>query len=375
MSITAIVGGGFAGTAAARTLCRKKTDVHLFDPNPTFDFLPYLPDVLGRRLSPDSVCQSHAGVARRYGFTYHEQEVSSVDLRTHRIATADGSSFEYDYLIWGTGAETNFYGDEQARQRSFRMRSLGDVLEILDLLQREAPQRFVVVGGGYTGLEAASQLRRYCLKTGTPMEIVIVELEGTILPMRAQWMRRYMREQLEKLDISIKTGCTVEKFEDGGVRLTTGERISNCRVIWNAGVKVTHPFTEGAVQTDKRGQVVVDRYLRAGERCYVVGDSSRVEKGGEPLPMASYLSVQQGSAAARNVLREIRGRPQKPYRPRDYGLVIALANGRGCGTLLGFRVRGIAAGLIHHVASYYRTRDCETRRSILRDLFRQGTGL
>lgn len=387
MNKVAIIGGGFAGIAAARVLAKNRcerpsashsgagVDVHLFDSSSTFDFLPYLPEVLGRRLSPQSVSNRHADLAKRYGFTYHSKEIARIETERRRIVTENNSPFTYDYLIAAGGAKTNFYGNQEAMRHAFRIRSLSDVLEIIARLEEDAPEHFIVVGGGYTGLESASQLRRYARKTGAAMKIIIVELKETLVPMRAQWMRRYMETQMQELGITVKTQCTVESFEDDGVRLTTGDMIPNALVLWNAGVTVPRLFSEGSVQTDNTGRVVVDEYLRAAERCYVAGDGAHVEKEVSPLPMASYLAIQEGKAAARNVLREIGTRPLKRYKPRTYGLVIPLANGRGCGMLLGVKVKGVIASLIHHLSSYYRSSDRKVRRSIIRDLLREGIGL
>jgi NADH dehydrogenase len=287
----------------------------------------------------------------------------------------DEDSYNFNYIIVGTGAETNFFGMKEAMKSSYRLRSMSHVVELLKGLESKSPATCVVIGGGYTGLEAASHLRRYSLKSNKDMEIRIVELKDKILPMHTDWMRDYMKQQMAELDIKIQTGCTIDSFEEKSVTLTTGEKINNCVVIWNAGVSIINPFKNGTVDFDEKGQVIVNEYLCAADRCYVTGDSSRFDTDGTPLPLASYLSVQQGKRAARNVLREIRGKKTVPYRPKYYGLVIPLANGRGCGTLFGIKIKGRTAALVHHTASFFRIRNRKTRRSLRREIFHQGIGL
>jgi NADH dehydrogenase len=385
MSTVIIVGGGFAGTAAARKFAGKNIDVHLFDTKPSFDFLPLLPDVLGQRLSAASVSQDYRAMAARYGFTFHEETIVGIDLQSQNVST-EKEAYAYDYLIVATGAETNFYGNREAAANALPLRSLKHVHSIIETLEKDTVGTVVIVGGGYTGIETATHVRRYARKKGKDLQIIIVERKNTIFPSRGEWIRKYLSTQLATLDIMLETGATleVEQKRSGTtpvfgreckVRSTTGETFENCAVIWNAGVAVTTPFDEGTVETDTQGRIYVDRYLRAAERCYVIGDAARVEHHQGPLPMASYFAVQQGRTAASNIIRESGGTSLKAYAPIDYGLVIPLAHGRGCGTLLGVRVKGVIPVLVHHVASFLRTDDRSTRRSIVRDLFGEGIGL
>jgi NADH dehydrogenase FAD-containing subunit len=91
--------------------------------------------------------------------------------------------------------------------------------------------------------------------------------------------------------------------------------------------------------------------------------------------MASYLAVRQGKHAAGNILREIAGKSPRGYRPRYLGFVIPLADGRGCGRLLGLPVAGLPAALVHHGAAIIRTHSREVRGSIVRELLREGIGM
>jgi NADH dehydrogenase len=233
-----------------------------------------------------------------------------------------------------------------------------------------------VVGGGYTGVEAATHLRRYAQRSGKELEIILSEIHPTILAMRPVWMQEYMERQLQELDIEVRTEATVESVS-GGVRLTTGEEVTDAIVLWNAGVHASSPLSGGPVELDKKGRIVVDEALRAAQGCYVAGDAARFARSDsdEPLFMSSYFAEQEGIRVAKNLIREVAGSKPERYRPLDYGFVIPLANGRGCGTILGRDLRGKIPILIHHGAGWKRARSPETRWSRLKAVLKEGTGI
>ena len=163
----------------------------------------------------------------------------------------------------------------------------------------------------------------------------------------------------------------------GGVKLTTGEELPDALVLWNAGVKVEIPRINGSVEGDRKGRISVDETLRATDGCYVAGDAALFTRrdSQEPLFMASYFAAQEGKAVTRNVIREINGEEPEPYSPRDYGFVVPLANGRGCGTILGRNLRGSVPVLVHHGAGWKRARSTATRRARLKAVLTEGMGI
>lgn len=370
-----IVGGGFAGTSALRSLAgASNTEVTLIDRKAAFEFLPMLPEVVGKRMPPQIVSVPLDGYARRYGATFRRARCTRVNLDDRTVSLADGASVDYDYLVVGTGAVTNFYGNDDAAANALRLRRLDHAREILSGLDSGGVKRMVVVGGGYTGIEVATQLRRYARKSATPLEITVVELMETVLPMRPEWMQQYVAAQLSELDIEVKTETSVESVS-GTVTLTTGEEVPDSLVVWNAGVTVDAPVAD--VDADKKGRIIVDDALKLSDRCYVVGDAAHYVPDGSqaPLFMASYFAVQQGAAAARNILREADGAQPKPYNPTDYGFVIPLANGKGCGKLFGVNVRGRLPVLVHHGAGFKRARSTLNRWTRMKAVLREGMGL
>lgn len=361
-----IVGGGFGGTKALSKLWRGPFDVTLVDPKEGFDFLPALPDVLSRKFGGSHLRVRYDELARRYGASFVRDRITRIDPET-REAHGTGGTYSFDDVIVATGARTNFYGNAEAEANALRLRSLDQAERTLAAIEANDFKRIFVVGGGYTGVEAATHLKLSAARRKRPTVVEIVELTDSILPGQEAWVQDYARKQLESIGVEMRLETTVEKANDTVV-LSDGSRYGDAIVLWNAGVTVDAPFEDTAVEKTKGGRVKVDKYLRAADRCYVVGDAASFDLEGSPLPMASYFADQQGARAARNIRRARKQKAIKPYRPRNFGLVIPLATGRGCGRLLGLPIRGRPALLIHHLAAWLRARNRCNRWGRLHDL-------
>jgi NADH:ubiquinone reductase (H+-translocating) len=370
----AIIGGGFAGTEAARTFSGREHEVHLFDPRPAFEFLPLLPDLLGGRYSVKSVSTAFHLLAEKFKFTFHQARISSVDPE-RCCFYIDEERFDFDYLLISTGGTTDFHGNETAAEKSYTARSIAGIQALLRAFDTGNPEAVILVGGGYTGLETASQLRRRARKKGWETEILIIEKQETILSEAAPEARKYIEKQLENLGIAVLTATSLAEISEEGARLSSGRTVDRPLVIWNAGVSFPRELWGKEVDLDPAGRVRVDQFGRIGERCWAAGDNAHVGERDTGFPMASYLAIQQASSAARNILRHIDRKSLQPYRPHYYGYVIPLANGYGIGRIAGFNLKGRLPVLIHHAAGILRTFSPGGKRRMLQELMREGISM
>ncbi|MFW6108071.1 MAG: NAD(P)/FAD-dependent oxidoreductase [bacterium] len=368
MSRALIIGGGFAGLAAAEML-RGRADVLLLDCKPTHDFLPLLPDVIGERADPDLLTCELPAICGKLGVAFRNERVTSVRLDSQKVRT-DRSEFDYDYLIIASGSRTTFYGQAEIRQRAYKVDDVADARALLDALRREPRATCVVVGGAYTGLEVATNLWAYFRRHGAERRVIVCELQDRLLPAIRREFQRYAAENIERLGIDVRLETTVAEIDGDRVGLSSGDRVEGAVVIWAAGVEAADFVRALDVPKDKKGRLEVDRCLRLDGRAFAAGDSAYFAHGRPPLRMSVQFALGQGARAARNILRLERGRPPKPFRPFDPGYVIPMANNRSCGRILGVNTYGRLPTLAHYFMCIVRSRGLRRRLAMIADLRR-----
>jgi NADH dehydrogenase len=365
-----ILGGGFAGLSALKLLARHPKDcaVTLIDKKSAFDFLPLLPDAISGRLESRYLTNAYHDLQHHYPFEFVQAEVTRVELEQN-LVYAGSRAFTYHYLIIASGSVTNFYSNQEIQAKAFKIDDLPDTLKIAQILKEGPAYTWLVVGGGYTGVEMATQIRRSGQKQHRNFTICIVQLDSVIIPALADWERKYVERNLARLEIMIITGASIKQLHEHTVLLTNGRTFTNAAVLWAAGVKA--PDFIRTINADKshKGQLKVDQFLKVKDNCYAVGDTADFIYKGQSLPMLSSYAQQQGRHAARNIIRELKGKKLKSFRPLELGYVIPMANGKACGNLLGINVKGWPALLIHYLSSIYRSYSLTNQLGLLKDLF------
>lgn len=368
-----IIGAGFAGLSAAAILSRYKKDIALtvLDAKEGSDFLPLLPDVLGRSLRPENLTYSVAHAALWRGFSFIKEEVTRVDLTQKKVWTS-ARELNYDYLLIASGSETNFYADAQAEKLAFKLDNVYDAENLAEVLGRQDLENFVITGAGYTGVEVAASLRRNFTKKKIQKRIIMVERAPDILGPLPQWMKEHVRREFNKLDIEIFTATTITAIAPSKVSLSNAMVLDNAALLWTAGVK-TAPFIQNlTVEKNAQGRIKVDNYLRVNDSCFAAGDAAYFSFKDSFLRMAVQFSITQAERAADNIIRNIYGRPIKKYRPLDLGFILPLANNHSCGKVFGINVTGGVATLLHFMMCIYRSWGLKNKAGIIRSLLKGG---
>jgi NADH dehydrogenase len=345
-----IVGGGFAGLAAARRLRSLDAEVVLIDPRGGGHFLPVLPDLISRDLPPGCLVYPHARAAARWGCRVVRDRVVAADLAGRTVRTPS-EALEYDALLLTCGARTNFHGQDAMRRASLTIENVPDALAIRAAAERPEVATFVVAGGGYTGVEVATHLWRLGRRTGRPPRIVIAELLGELCKATPAAQGCVWR-QLARLGIEVRLETTVDAVEGDRIRLTSGESFDRARLVWTAGMRTDDFVFDVDAARTKQGRLWVDEFLRVDERCFAAGDVAAVDRGDKaPRRMSVQNALQGGRAAAGNIRRLLAGRPPERFGPYDPGYVVPLANMRGCGRIMGIRAGGVVPSLLHYLLS------------------------
>ncbi len=361
-----IIGGGFAGLSAAGVLSkyRDKLKVVVVDKSGQSDFLPMLPDVIGRRIPAKYLSGNIRDLSRKNGFEFIADEVIGLDL-INKTARTVSRELKYDYVIIASGSETNFYGNTQIQSNAYKLDSASDAQKIYDAVAKNNYQSYLIGGGGYTGIEVATNLRAYLHKKGIKNRIIIIERASSILGLLPQWMKDYVSVNLRKLDIEVMVNSAIEKVEGSKIMLGGGVFFDNAMLIWAAGVKTAGFIQNLDVKKNPQGRIFTDEYLKVDDSCFVAGDTACVLHNSGILRMAVQFAIMQGERAAVNVLKSIQGKKLIKFCPVDLGYIIPMANNRSCGVVLGINLKGFIPTLFHYIMCLYRLGGFRDRRGVL----------
>jgi NADH dehydrogenase len=373
-----VVGAGFAGLEAAKALAGEPVRVTLVDRNNYHKFQPLLYQVATAGLEPDSIAHNVRDVFRSAdNVEFQLATVSGVDPERREVATRSGTQIPYDYLILAAGATTSYFGVEGAEEHSFPLKSLTDAVALRNRILRQFERvsrarqpdgdaearrgalRFVIVGGGPTGVETAGALtelfrvmqRDYKRFDTTAAEVMLLEMGDQLLGSYPRRQGEYTRAVLEDRGVQVRTGATVERVEEHAVHLQSGERIATDTLLWAAGVQASAVagFVEEATQQEgsRRLDVASDLRVAGQERIFAVGDMGASRDGeGQVYAQLAPVAMQQGTHAARQALRLAEGRPTEPFSYRNLGKMATIGRNAAVAQLpAGVQLEGFVAWL------------------------------
>lgn len=364
-----IIGGGFAGCAALRRLsCHpKEVMITLIDKKQEFNFLPLLPDLIGRGVGGRFLTLRIDALATHKGFCFVRDEVVSIDVASRTVST-NTKQLPYDYLLIASGSETNFYGNEEIRNAACKIDEVSDLEKIVGILNKDEYTTFVIAGGGYTGIEVATNLVSYCRRFRKNKKVVIVEFAPQLLGSLPEKIRRDVQDTIKRLGIVTLFGSTVTKASGSFVHVSDGTVFEKALLIWTAGVKTASFIQNLPFEKNRQGRLKVDECLRLKESIFAAGDACEFIYRHNPLRMAVQFSIAQGEHAAQNILGLIRNAPLKKFKPLDLGYIIPMANNRSSGLVMGMYVQGMLATLLHYAMCVYRLPTLKNKFGLMRTL-------
>ncbi|MGH9815140.1 MAG: NAD(P)/FAD-dependent oxidoreductase [Candidatus Acidiferrales bacterium] len=345
-----IIGGGFGGLFAARALANQPVDVTLIDRKNHHTFQPLLYQVALAVLSPAEIASPLRRVLRKArNVRTVLDEATGFDVAARRVKLASGVELDYDYLIVAAGARHAYFGRDEWERDAPGLKTIEDAVEIRSRLllafekaEREAlrtgrqdPLTFAVVGGGPTGVELAgaiADLARLALAKDfkaidtTQARVRLYEGAGRVLGTFSEESSQRAKEQLQELGVEVHTNSMVTAVEQG--RIKVGEEwVAADVTLWATGVAASPLGKQLGVETDKAGRVLIEQDLSVpGHReLFVIGDlSSLTDASGVPVPGLAAAAIQQGKAAAENILRDLRGQSRLPFNYRDRGTMATI---------------------------------------------------
>lgn len=367
-----IVGGGFGGLQVAKNLPAGKYQVVMVDRHNYHCFQPLLYQVATAGLEAGNIAFPLRKIFQaKDEFYFRMADVEEVDSDNKRIITNIGT-LRYDILILATGSATNFFGNKSLEGHSMAMKTIPEALDIRSLLlqnfekaidtddlnERRRLMNIVIVGGGPTGVElagAVSELKMHILPRDYPdldfrwMEVKLLEGSDRILPGMAEVSSRKAEEFLKKLGVKVMVNTMVTDF-DGNVITTKDDEIPAETLIWAAGVHCKPPEGLEPSVLVKGNRIETDVYnrVKGEEHIFAIGDAAFMptEKYPDGHPMVAQPAIQQGRNLAKNLLRELKGKPWRPFRYVDLGSMATIGRTKAVSELPGWKSQGAIAWLI-----------------------------
>jgi NADH:ubiquinone reductase (H+-translocating) len=383
MSHVVVVGAGFAGLAAVKSLIKAKrpgTKITLIDQRNYHLFQPLLYQVATAGLSPADIAAPIRSIipVGVDGADVLKEKVVDIDPVERLVRLEGGAKLRYDELVLACGASHSYFGHPEWEELAPGLKTLEHATEIrrriLDAFERaestsdEALRRdlmtFVVVGGGPTGVELAGAIgeisRQTLAKDFSHIEpssarIVLIELGKHILPSFSPELSRRAMRDLEKLGVTVWTSTRVTNITADGVQLGN-EMVGSKTVLWAAGVKASPIGKKLGVPLDPQGRVEIDDTLRVigVDHVFAVGDMARlVDKKYGVLPGLAPVAMQQGRWVARNVLRALDQQPLESYRYLDKGQMATIGRKKAVSEFRGLKMTGLIAWLAWLVVHIY----------------------
>jgi NADH dehydrogenase len=345
-----VVGAGFAGLSAARSLVGEPFSVTIVDQRNFHTFQPLLYEVATAGLDAGDVAYPVRAIFGKAGnVTFRFATVSGVDWDGRTVQLKGAPPLPFDSLVVASGATAGYFGVTGAARFSFPLYTLTDARNLRDHVLRHLEQvdadpnlvpeghlNFVVVGGGPTGVEVAGALAelldvavrhdgfRFDRSTG---RIIVVDGLDRLLAPFAPSAAAYAAQALEGRGVELRLDRMVETVTGTSVVLDDGTDIPTRTVIWAGGVTVEATVAARlGVETGANGRLVVDGDLSIPGHpgAYAVGDAAAVPWGdgsGRVCPQLAQVAIQSGTHAAKQIAQSATGRPSVPFRYRDKGIM------------------------------------------------------
>ncbi|MBD2501937.1 NAD(P)/FAD-dependent oxidoreductase [Anabaena azotica] len=381
-----IIGGGFGGLYAAKSLAKAKVDVTLIDKRNFHLFQPLLYQVATGTLSPSDISSPlRAVLSKSKNTKVLLGEVSDIDPASQQVVMGD-EKIPYDTLIVATGAKHSYFGKDNWEEFAPGLKTVEDAIEMrrrifsafeaaekeTDPEKRRAWLTFVIVGGGPTGVELAGAIAELAYKTlkedfrnidTTEAQVILLEGLERVLPPFAPELSQEAEASLKQLGVKVQTKTFVTNIENDIVSIKQGDEvkeIASKTVLWAAGVKASAMgkvlAEKTGVECDRAGRVIVesDLSIKGHNNIFVVGDLANFShQNGKPLPGVAPVAKQEGEYVAKLVQKRLQGQTLPAFKYNDYGSLAMIGQNAAVVDLGFMKLKGFFAWLFWLVIHIY----------------------
>lgn len=377
-----ILGGGFAGSNVLREiqkqLKRNNVEITLVSQDNFFLFTPMLPEISSGMLHASDITTPIRSFCKTANFCH--AKIKSIDIENKnvsvvRIFDQKETSLEYDYLVLALGSKDNFFGNINIEEFAFTIKTLEDaiairnhVISVLECADQERDQilqeqllRFIVVGGGFAGVEIATEMHHFLLDAtkhyyknidSKKIRTIIISARDGILPEVGEELGKFALEHVQKSGIEVITNTKAVDAGEDHVLLNDNTIIPCATLVWAGGVTVDPLIAALKCEHGQSGRLVVDPYMRLKNysSIFALGDCANLvdSKNNVVYPTTAQIAIRQAKLVAENLFAEISEHIDhlKPFEYRNKGVMATIGKRSGVALLNGKPVRGFLAWLL-----------------------------
>lgn len=367
-----IIGGGFGGLNAAKSLARADVEITLIDKTNHHLFQPLLYQVATAALSPGQIAVPIRTIFKRQkNVRVVLCEVEAISTEERKVVVRNNDAIEFDYLVIATGARHSYFEHKEWEKYAPGLKTINDALKMRermllsferaevteDLDKRNAYLTFVIVGGGPTGVEMAGAIAEIARKTmledfrkilPEKTRVLLVEGQERILPTYSPHLSQKAHESLKRLGVEVWVNSKVTDITSDGVRIGD-EWIHTPNVIWAAGNSTSPMLKSVGVPLDKAGRVIVepDLSIPGDTDIFVIGDAAHCRgEDEEPLPGLAPVAIQQGRYVA-EIIREGTDKEYRtPFQYKDRGTMATIGRAKAVASIGKTEFSGLLAWLL-----------------------------
>ena len=387
-----ILGSGFAAVECAKKLENEfgndpEIELVMIGEDNFLLFTPMLPQVASGMIETRHIVFPIRTICKKTKF--YEGRIKNVDPYG-KLVTLWGTgdkrsiSIHYDFLVVALGSETNFFGMADVEKNAYTMKTLNDAVmlrnRIIDMLEqaenetnpilRKSFLNFVVVGGGFAGIETAGELMDLLLDVRKyypsiqkdDLKVIVLEAMGEILPGFNKKLAEFAKQKLKERGIDIQLKKAVTSFDGNEVTIKTLDEtpkdsidqseinsIITKTLIWTAGITPVNTIKRSMFKTEK-GKIVINNFLEVPKfpGVFAIGDCALFVDPitNRPFPPTAQIAEAQAKMAAKNLISLIKNSEKEKFVYRSKGQLAIIGKRTGIATFLGMNISGFLAWLI-----------------------------
>mgnify|MGYP000913824838 CR=1 FL=1 len=375
-----ILGAGYGGVHTAKKLSKKykknnNVEITLIDRNPFHTLMTELHEVAGGRVDKESVMVDLRTIFHGSKVNIITENIEKVDIEGQKVTT-EYNTYQYDYLVVGTGSETAYFGVPGVKENGFSLWSLEDALTIREHIEnmfkaaskerndsrRKELLTLIVAGAGFTGIETIGELMEWKTRLSKEhnvdekeVRLMVVEAMPSILNMLNKDQAGKVERYMAKKGIELMKNAPIVEVTPNLVKLKDGTEIPSRTLIWTCGIQGNAEASELNLEMGKRGRLQTNKYMQSvsKENIFVVGDIAWYEENGKPTPQIVEAAMQTGETVAKNIEAAIEKKEKVEFKSNYHGFMVSVGGRYGVADVGGMKLSGFFAMAMKHLVNMH----------------------